>query len=49
MAMGIPVVATNVGGIPEIIDDGVNGFLVEPKDSKELAGKITTLLGADKS
>ena len=37
---GLPSVATNVGGIPEIIDDGVNGFLVESNKEDELSKKI---------
>lgn len=44
MAMGKPVVSTNIGGIPEIIDDGLNGFLVPPNEPQLLADKITYLL-----
>lgn len=29
---GLPVITTNVGGIPEIVKDGINGYLVKPKD-----------------
>lgn len=36
MAMGKPVVATRVGGNPEIVEDGVNGFIVPPKDATAL-------------
>lgn len=34
------VISTNVGGIPEIIENGYNGFLIEPGDKKELFNKI---------
>jgi len=40
LSTGLPVVSTNVGGIPEMIEDGKNGFLVEPFDSRELADRI---------
>jgi glycosyltransferase involved in cell wall biosynthesis len=40
LSTGLPVVTTNVGGIPEMIDDGKNGFLVEPTNSRELADRI---------
>jgi glycosyltransferase involved in cell wall biosynthesis len=39
-----PVVATNVGGIPEIVEDGENGFLVPPADEHKLSEKIISLL-----
>ncbi|MBU1061528.1 MAG: glycosyltransferase [Candidatus Omnitrophica bacterium] len=44
MASGLPVISTKVGGIPEIIEDGVNGFLVAPGNKKELVEKIIGLL-----
>ncbi len=44
MAAEIPIIATNVGAIPEIIKDGKNGILIEPKDSKVIAEKIIWLL-----
>jgi glycosyltransferase involved in cell wall biosynthesis len=40
----LPSVATNVGGIPEIIQDGENGLLVGPNDSSALAAALTYLL-----
>ncbi|WP_407356696.1 glycosyltransferase family 4 protein [Methanolobus sp. WCC5] len=43
MAFGKPIVATSVGGIPEAIDDGVNGLLVQP-DYIQIAEKIEYLL-----
>lgn len=42
-ARGKPVVATNVGGIPEIIEDGKTGFLVPPKNPNALAQALTRL------
>jgi glycosyltransferase involved in cell wall biosynthesis len=44
MAWGLPIVATRVGGIPEIIEDGVNGYLVNPGDYQEMADRIQLLL-----
>ncbi|RJP58083.1 MAG: glycosyltransferase family 1 protein [Candidatus Auribacter fodinae] len=44
MAMGIPVVGSNVDGIPEVIQDGVSGYLVTPRSSEELALRISELL-----
>jgi len=43
--LGTPVVATNVGGIPEIVEDGVDGVLVPPADSTALVDAIVSLLG----
>lgn len=45
MSAGIPVIATNVGAAPEMIDDGENGFLVEPKHPDQIADRIRTLMG----
>lgn len=44
MALSRPVVASNVGGIPEMIADGVTGLLVAPHDARALADAITRLL-----
>jgi len=43
MAMGKPIIATPVGGIPEAIDDGKNGYLVSP-EVEEIAGRIVYLI-----
>lgn len=44
MATGKPVVASRIGGVPEIIEDGVNGLLFEPWDSRGLSEAVNTLL-----
>lgn len=44
MAAGIPVVATEVGGLPEIVTHGKTGLLVKPKDQEEIGDAINTLL-----
>jgi glycosyltransferase involved in cell wall biosynthesis len=43
-AMEIPVVATKVGGIPEVVLDGETGILIEPGNSEQLAQAILTLI-----
>ena len=44
MWKGTPVVASNVGGIPSQIEDGVNGFLLEPSDTEGFAERIVQIL-----
>lgn len=44
MALGLPVVSTLHGGIPELVEDGVSGYLVEERDSKALAEKLNFLV-----
>ena len=43
-AMARPVVATTIGGIPEVVEDGVTGLLVPPRDAVALAQRISALL-----
>jgi N-acetyl-alpha-D-glucosaminyl L-malate synthase BshA len=43
MSSGLPVVATMVGGIPEIVEDGVNGYLVPPKHPEAIAERLLEL------
>ena len=44
MAAGLPIVTTKIGGLAEIVEEGVNGFLVDPKSPVELADKIALIL-----
>jgi len=44
MAAGRPVVATAVGGVPELVKDGVNGFLVKAGDAREFTRNVERLL-----
>jgi L-malate glycosyltransferase len=46
MAAGLPVVASAVGGLMELIDDGVTGMLVRPDDPASLAHALEALIGA---
>ena len=47
MAYGLPVLATPVGGIPDLVDDGQSGFLVPPGDTAALVDGIRTLADSD--
>lgn len=44
MAAGVPAVTTDVGGSREIVEDGISGFVVPPRDSEALAASIIKLL-----
>jgi glycosyltransferase involved in cell wall biosynthesis len=44
MASGLPVIATEIAGIPEQVKDGTNEFLIEPGDIEALAMKINRLI-----
>lgn len=44
MAAGLPIISTRITGLPEIVKDSINGFLVRPKDPIALGEKIVTLL-----
>jgi glycosyltransferase involved in cell wall biosynthesis len=44
LAHGLPIVATRVGGLPEAVEHGVTGYLVNPSDSTALAEAIKDLL-----
>ena len=44
LAAGRPVIGARIGGIPELIDDGVDGMLFTPRSAEDLAGKIELLL-----
>lgn len=43
MSIGLPVIATNVGGNTEVVKDGKNGFLIPKEDSKEIVDKLIIL------
>jgi glycosyltransferase involved in cell wall biosynthesis len=45
MACGVPVIASRVGGLPEVIDDGVDGYLKDPEDLQGMAEQALTVLG----
>ncbi len=47
LSVGVPVVATSVGGVPEVVHDGENGLLVPPNDAEQLATALTRMLKDD--
>ena len=44
MSAGLPVVATDVGGVGEVVSDGISGYLVNRGDARGLSGKLTRLI-----
>lgn len=47
MACGVPCVGFNIGGVPELINHGINGFIAEPKNVDSLAEGIISVLSED--
>ncbi|ACM21308.1 glycosyltransferase [Geotalea daltonii FRC-32] len=47
MCLGVPVIATRVGGVPEVISDGINGILLPPDDAPAMAAAISNILTDD--
>ena len=47
MASGLPLISTKITGLPEIIHEGENGFLVQPKNPVEITQKLILLLSDD--
>ena len=45
ISLGTPVIASSIGGVPELIDDGVTGILVEPGNPEKLSQAVKSLLG----
>jgi glycosyltransferase involved in cell wall biosynthesis len=48
MASGLPIIATKVGGVPEIINNEVNGFLIDPKNPQQICEKILLIFKDEK-
>lgn len=47
MAAGLPIVASRVGGLPDMVQDGIEGVLVSPNNEEELVSAISSILGDD--
>ncbi len=47
MSLGVPVVASRVGGVPALVESGENGILIAPADTVELARAIETMVGSE--
>jgi len=48
MAAGVPAVASRVGGVPEMIEDGASGILVDPNDPHDIGQALLRVLGDDR-
>ena len=44
MAFGLPILATRVGGLNDILADGLSGYFINQRDSNDISGKIEILL-----
>ena len=44
MALGLPIISTDHGGIPELVEDGVSGFLVKERDVDSLTTRLSYLI-----
>lgn len=44
MALSKPIIASNVGGVPEVVSDGISGFLFKPKDVQRLSNRLEYLI-----
>ena len=49
MATGVPVVSTGVGSVPEIIDHGIDGMIIESEDTEGLASALEKLEGDEEN
>lgn len=47
MSHSIPIISTPVGGIPEVVTNGVNGYLITPGDTEQLYDAIETIIADD--
>lgn len=47
MGYGLPIIATNVGGIPQLVENGKNGYLTDPGDIDAFVGNILQLINSD--
>ena len=48
MASSTPIIASDIGGIPDLVKDGINGLLVQPRDQDSLSNAIVRLLNDEK-
>src|SRR5205807_5106741 len=44
MATGVPVVAANVGGVPDLVEDGVTGYFCDPQDARSMSSAVDKAL-----